>query len=270
MSQAHDALRTLLGTVPLAELSNDQQRTTFEAILQRLVSVSDLETELKSLYKVRDFSDFATLLLWLVNRAEKEGGFQLGPGDASLVLSSFRAAIGGVVPPSASPSPSLGADDPFAAFGGGAVQSGGEEQPSSLEGFFSESSSNQQDSPGPAAAAPADSGDEKEFSALLEQFVEAMQSGEDARVALLERVVAVCSIVGSGEFADDYKEYCRYMTEFLSYISENQYLDDVRVMNILSNVSSPVSQWANTAPTERQGLLEEGIAPLRDFKSLFE
>ncbi|MBI3112633.1 MAG: hypothetical protein HYZ01_13790 [Ignavibacteriales bacterium] len=267
MNHAHEALRTLLGTVPLAELSNDQQRTTFEALRQRLVSVADLETELRSLYKVRNFSDFATTLLWIANRTEKEGGFQVDPGDTYLVLSSFRAAMGGVVPPSALQAPAPDAGDPFAAFGvGGTEQSTLEEHPSSLEGFFPETPSNQQEPPG----TPTVSGDEKEFSALLEQFVEAMQSGEDARITLLERVVAVCSLVGTGEFADDYKEYCRYLSEFLSYISENQYLDDVRVMNILSNVSSPVSQWANTAPTERQGVLEEGIAPLRDFKSLFE
>ncbi|MBI3580190.1 MAG: hypothetical protein HY089_12365 [Ignavibacteriales bacterium] len=47
-------------------------------------------------------------------------------------------------------------------------------------------------------------------------------------------------------------------------------MDDVRVMNILSNVSSPVSQWANAAPEARGGLLEDGLGPLRDFKSLFE
>jgi hypothetical protein len=47
-------------------------------------------------------------------------------------------------------------------------------------------------------------------------------------------------------------------------------MDDVRVMNILSNVSSPVSSWAQAAPDGREGILAEGTEILRTFKSLFE
>jgi hypothetical protein len=244
MSHAQEALQILLSNIPPFEFSTDDQRSTFEAIRQRLTASADMESELKALYKVHNFSDFAAALLWIADRAEKGGGSQTGAEETSLVLSTFRTAMGDTASPMGSESLVPDSDNPLAEFGEG--------------------------SPVPPDAVLPFSGDEKQFSALLDQFVEAMQSGEEARVPLLGQVVAACSIVGAGEFAGDYKEYCGSLMEFLTYISENQFLDDVRVMNLLSNVSSPVSQWANTAPGEREGLLEEGIAPLRDFKSLFE
>jgi hypothetical protein len=58
--------------------------------------------------------------------------------------------------------------------------------------------------------------------------------------------------------------------EFLKYITENGFMEDVRVMNILSNVSGPVTSWAQAPPDGRAGVLAEGTEILRSFKSLFE
>ena len=65
-------------------------------------------------------------------------------------------------------------------------------------------------------------------------------------------------------------EFSSLLSEFLTYIGENALLDDVRVNNILSNVSSNISQWANTPPDGRAGIMEEALSMLRDFKSHFE
>jgi hypothetical protein len=69
---------------------------------------------------------------------------------------------------------------------------------------------------------------------------------------------------------EDYKQFCKLLTEFLEYISNNQYMDDVRVMNILSNIQDPFAQWAHSAPENRSGLLDPVNDILRDFKTMFE
>ncbi len=254
MSPSLNALQTLLNNFPVNELSTEEQRATFQKIRQRLETSPDVREELKTLYKVQNFSEFATSLLWVVEQGERNPLEAASPEDETLVLSAFRSAMGET---------------------GTSKEAEPVSEPASFEGFGKP----EQTPPiGEVVTEPVGGvemgigamGDEKSFAALLEQFVEAVQSGDESRMNLLERVRAECAAVESGEFADDYKEYCRLLTEFLTYISDNQFLDDVRVMNILSNVFSPVSQWASTPPEGRAGLLEEGIAPLRDFKSLFE
>jgi hypothetical protein len=120
--------------------------------------------------------------------------------------------------------------------------------------------------PGPA------SGSEGEFAALMEKFVEAMQSGSDERDGLMQSVLSQSKSMmneGSG-VPDDLREFSGFMVEFLTYITENGFMDDVRVMNILSNVSGPVTSWAQASPDGRAGILAEGTEILRSFKSLFE
>lgn len=262
MSQAHDVIQSLLNNLPVSQLSSDEYRATFEKIKQRIASASDLQEELKSLYKVNELSDFALSLMWIADRVEKNPlMLAASEEDERLVFSSFRSAIGDAVPQPMTSETLPTEQDAFGAF----MQ--GETAQEPMSGFETSLPGAEQPMAEPVMAG---GGVEKGFSALVEKFVEAMQSGDDSRVQLLGQVLAECDIVASGEFPDDYKEYCRSLSEFLQYISENQFLDDVRVMNILSNVSSPVSQWANAAPDARAGLLEDGIAPLRDFKSLFE
>ena len=47
-------------------------------------------------------------------------------------------------------------------------------------------------------------------------------------------------------------------------------MDDVRVMNILSNIQDPFAQWARSKPEEQSGLLDSTNDILRDFKTMFE
>ncbi|MBI3587097.1 MAG: hypothetical protein HY088_08215 [Ignavibacteriales bacterium] len=244
MSRSQEAVQSLLNNIPLGLFSSDEHRTTFENIKNQLAASSDFDGDLKKLYTVKDFSNFALSLLWVAKQVEENPIFlEATTEDEQRIFTSFCAAVGEDVGFPASP-----AEPP-------------------LESFMATSA----EATVPPPVVSEASGDEKGFAQLLEKFVEVMQSGDDARMSLLQQVLGECAVVVSGAgFAEDYKEYCRLMTEFLNYINENQLMDDVRVMNILSNVSSPVSQWANAAPEARSGLLEEGIGPLRDFKSMFE
>ncbi|MGH2566769.1 MAG: hypothetical protein ACRDGA_00395, partial [Bacteroidota bacterium] len=128
-------------------------------------------------------------------------------------------------------------------------------------------------SPFETAAPPAGEGaPETQFAKLVEQFVEAVQNGADDREAVKDRMLAACATTlaeGSGA-TDDHRQFCQVMTEFVNYISENQFLDDIRVMNLLSNVTDPVWEWARADAASRAGMMGAAYDVLRDYKSLFE
>jgi len=228
MTQAQEVVQSLLSHVPVEELSSDEERAVYEKVKERLASASDLNAELRSLYRVKSFSDFALCLMWIAERAERNPlMLAASPEDETLVFSSFRRALG--------------------------------------EGVSAEA----------IAAAPTEppavgSGDPAGFSFLIEQFAERVQSGDESRTVLLDNLVKECNAVVAGEYAPDHKEFCGLLAEFLSYVSENQLLDDIRVLNILANIPSPVAQWASAAPGARAGLLEEATSVLQDFRSHFE
>jgi len=58
---------------------------------------------------------------------------------------------------------------------------------------------------------------------------------------------------------DDYRQFCQMLVEFLQYITNNQFLDDVRVMNIVSNIQDPFTQWTRNEPENRSGMLDQAI-----------
>jgi hypothetical protein len=124
--------------------------------------------------------------------------------------------------------------------------------------------------PAVPSSVPVASGSEGEFAALVEKFVEAMQSGDDARNDLISQVRQQAQGFVGSEAPEMLRKYCQHLQEFLDYVEQNQFMDDVRTMNILSNITSPLSQWAAAAPEQQPGLLDEGVATLMDFKSLFE
>jgi len=239
MSQAQEALQALLRNVPTEELSSYEHRTVFETIKQRLASAADLRAELQSLYKVEGFSDFALNLMWIAQEAENDPlKIAASPEDVTLVISSFRRAMGESV-----------------------LSEGATSGASMMPGERTEEISMME---------AAGSGDPRQFSAALERLVEAVQSGDEQRIALLAGVVNSCDRAAAENLPDDYKEFCGLLSEFLKYVEQNQLLDDIRVLNILANIPSPVAQWAGAAPEARAGLLAEEISVLRDFKSHFE
>ena len=233
MTQSDDILRALLANFPVAELPSGDPQRVFESIKARITDAPDAGEELKNLYKVKGFSDFATGLMWMVDRAEKSPGqVSIGPEDETLLLSSFRKAMAEVAPQAATAAPVQDVAQP----GGGGT---GESDP-------------------------------RVFAGQVEQFAEAVQSGSDGTRMLLEDLAAECDNIVQQGGAPDLVEFASLFREFLKYISESELFDDVRVINILSNVSSTVSSWANTPADAQAGLLEEALNILRDFKTHFE
>jgi hypothetical protein len=233
MTQSNDILRALLANFPAAELPSGEPQRVFEIVKTRITDAPDAGEELKNLYKVKGFSDFAMGLMWMVDRAEKNPGqVSIGPEDETLLLSTFRKAMAEFAPEAAMATPVLDVGQP----GGGGT---GESDP-------------------------------KEFAGQVEQFSEAVQSGSGGTRMLLEDLASECDGIVQQGGAPDLVEFATLFGEFLKYISESELFDDVRVINILSNVSSAVSSWANTPADARAGLLEEALNMLRDFKTHFE
>src|SRR3972149_342361 len=115
MAQQQEVLATILESFPVAELSTDEQRETFVAIKDRLLSAADVQEGLKTLFKVSGFSEFAAGLLWVVDRSSKLPGMAgISMEDEPLLLASFRRALGEQL---AQPSPAAG--------GGGGGRGGG-------------------------------------------------------------------------------------------------------------------------------------------------
>ncbi|HCA81669.1 MAG TPA: hypothetical protein DEP53_18220 [Bacteroidetes bacterium] len=224
MAQQQEVLATILESFPVAELSTDEQRETFVAIKDRLLSAADVQEGLKTLFKVSGFSEFAAGLLWVVDRSSKLPGMAgISMEDETLLLASFRRALGEQL---AQPSPAAG--------------EGGEGR-------------------GEAA-----------FASALERFSEAVQGGTDDRETFHVSLLGLAEGAEVQAIGGDGAEFASLLADFLKYISDNQLFDDIRVINVLSNISSSLTQWANTPPDGRAGLLEEPLTLLRDFRSQFE
>jgi hypothetical protein len=227
MAQQQDVLATILESFPVAELSTDEQQQTFSRIKSRLLSASDVQEELKTLFKVKGFSDFAAGLLWVVDRATKTPDTSgISAEDETLLLASFRRAVGEEV---ALPSP-----------------------------------------PPAPASGEGGSGAEVALASALDKFSEAVQGGTENREALLADVLGLAEGAEIQAVGGEAAQLAGFLADFLKYISENQLFDDIRVINIFSNISSSVVQWANTAPEGRAGLIDEPMNLLRDFRSQFE
>jgi hypothetical protein len=225
MTQTNDVARTLFANFPIAELGSNEQRQVFDRLKTRFEQTSDAEAELKNLYKVKGFSDFAAVMMWILERAQKDPQLAATSSeDETLLLSTFRRAMGeqGMSP---EPAPSES--------GGGAT-------------------------------------DERSFASQLERFSEAVQSGIEGRGTQLESLFNDCEGIANGSSDADFRQFGVLMTDFLKYIAESELLDDIRVINIVSNVSSSISQWAICPPDARHGMMEEALGMLRDFRTHFE
>ena len=217
-------LATILESFPVAELT-DEQAQTFLAIKRQILSSADAQEELKTLYKVNGFSDFAAGLLWVVDRSEKSpAAVGISMDDETLLLASFRRALGEQV---AEPTPAVGGEE-----GGG--------------------------------------GAEVAFASALERFSEAVQGGTDDREAFHISLLGMAESPDVQAIGGDGAQFASYLADFLRYMFDNQLLDDIRIINILSNISTSLSVWASTPPDGRSGMLEDSLSLLRDFRSQFE
>jgi len=113
---------------------------------------------------------------------------------------------------------------------------------------------------------------EDSFPQLLEKFVIATQAGVDDRTRLLEKVMNMAGEIGrpDSDYSSDLQDFCSKLVEFLSYARRNEFMDDVRTMNILATVSDSMASWSAASIESRAGLLSDGIKTLSDAQSHFE
>ncbi len=267
MDRAQKYISILLERLPKWELRSYDNQTNLDRLRNRISSSPNVHDELKNLYRVKGFSDFAVSLMWIAEKVAKDSTKEESTLDEeTLVFSLFRQAVGESTELTQTPvtqateAQTQNLPD-FGAF-----------QISSSESMFDISSSQPQ-----PIAQMGFSGEtrgldqEKKFAQLLEKFLESVQSGNEDRLTLISDVLNECNaVVYSTSAAKDYKEFCRLLIEFLKYISDNQFLDDIRVMNIVSNIHDPFSQWARLDTNSRVGIIDQAIEILRDFKTMFE
>jgi hypothetical protein len=292
MNRSQKYISILLERLPKWELRSYEHQTSLDRIRDRVTSASDIQAELNSLYRVKGFAEFALSLMWIADRVEKDTTLDESTlAEETLVFEKLRYALGDIsVPSPESASATETVDLPSSSIESTASLD--------LEGMSTLSSEPLREltpSPGPEGTpevlldswgkepqalsqTPSMGGgttmgheQEHSFSNLLEQFLESVQSGNDDRMKLLSDVINECNtVVNADSVLEDYKQFCQLLMEFLQYISDNQYLDDIRVMNIVSNIQDPVSQWARSEQDNRTGLLDPAIEILRDFKTMFE
>jgi hypothetical protein len=275
MNRSHQYLATLLDRVPRWELSTNEYQDSFEKIKTRISNTANLRDELASLYKVQRFADVALGLLWIAERVDRdpsktestleEEGFVL-----SLLKNSFEGTGGpettGVMPSSEQP---FGFDFPQQDTVGESPSSAPSEVAAS--GWTSETSTGGMAESSLSSVASGGEADEKTFSLLFEKLLEAVQSGSVERSLLSEQLIKKAEEVQAATGVDEeYSVFCGLLVEFLNYVSVNILYDDIRAMNLLSNVFDPFSQWAKIDVGARLGLLEQPIEMLRDFRTLFE
>jgi hypothetical protein len=264
MDRNQQYLTTLLEKVPKWELSDPLHQEAFDKMKDSLTNATDLQNQLKELYSVANFSDVALGLMWIADKVGRDPSkLESTLEEESFVLNLLKKGFGGSPAETAMPEQSLGFDvqQPTTTVEpAGAVET-------VPESFAAELAS-------PLASPGADDvrgGSEEVFSTTLEKLLEAVQSGSEERTILLEELTSQAEgIVAAQDSDSDYKTFCGYLIEFLKYVSANQLFDDIRVMNLISNVYDPFSQWAKSDPMSRSGILEQSIEMLRDFRALFE
>ncbi|RPI05959.1 MAG: hypothetical protein EHM64_04785 [Ignavibacteriae bacterium] len=286
MNRTQKYISLLLERLPKYELRSYEHQTSLDRIRDRISSTEDIHAELRALYQVQGFAEFALCLMWVADKVEKDFTKEESTIDEETkAFTRFRQAVGDLSASEQEPTVSGSMFDMSGSEGFGSAPapvtdfnptpSSEFESPSvpgpSIDSIFGspEPPSGQSMPAGGASISRPEQ--EHKFAVLLEKFLESVQSGNEDRTDLLFDVIAECNTVLSANFGDeDYSQFCRSLIEFLQYISTNQYLDDVRVMNILSNIQDPFAQWARTDMNARAGILVTVNDTLRDFKAMFE
>jgi len=282
MNRSQKYISVLLERLPKWELRSYEHQTTLDRIRDRITSASDIHAELNSLYRVKGFTEFALSLMWIVNKVEKDATLDESTiAEENLIFEKLRYALGDVPIPSQEPvstpessdissSQELESVSPEPAYGLTPLPDTTATPEVLLDSWGKEPQTPSQ-TPSVGDSVTIGSEQERSFVALLERLLESVQSGNDDRTTLSSEVLSECNVVLNAASApEDYKLFCKLLVEFLNYISDNQYLDDIRVMNIVSNIQDPINQWMQSEQNNRTGLLDPAIEILRDFKTMFE
>jgi hypothetical protein len=266
MTRSQQYIDLLLDHIPKWELKEYEHRDIFDRVKEAIVTSDDVRTKLIQLYKVKGFSDFALSLLWIVDRVEQDAALEHPTQEEeNLVFSFFRKAVG--ESESSVPKQSANDADVISSQSENATFSftSDEAVPDITPEYPDWGVSLQSD-----AFQPNTGMNEEGFAHLLEQFLESVQSGNDDRETLLKGLKLQCTEMLSNATDQEAQRFYQLLDEFLEYVDSNQYIDDIRVMNIISNIQDPYAQWAHSPLNERSGKLDPANAILQDFKSMFE
>ena len=275
MSRQQKYISVLLERLPKWELRSYEHQTSLDKLRDRISTAPDMYAELKNLYKVKGFSDFALSLMWIADKVAKDPSLEESTLDEeTLVFTKFRQAVGDL-PATTQEQPQ--ASSPTQMFdlstSSGFETTPTPEPPPSFDSMWGTPQQPSFEPSGMEISGGNAQGNEQEraFAVLLERFLESIQSGSDDRSSLLSDVMNECNtVLNSIQFPKEYRDFCKLLVEFLQYITNNQFLDDIRVMNIISNIQDPFAQWTRTEPDNRSGMLDQAIDILRDFKAMFE
>lgn len=267
MTRAQQYIDILLDHIPKWELQDYEHREIYDKIKNLLITTENLREKLKELYKVKGYADFALSLLWITDKVENDESLQHPTREEEeLVFRCFRKAVGEEetsIPPSES--------EPLSEQ---LTSSVSEEHVLPLQEISNVPSSSTDDIWGWTQEPSIDSkkgvSKEEDFARLLEQFLEAVQSGSDNRFALLGNLRQHCQAMRVAESDPVALEFYTNLHDFLEYVEMNQYVDDIRVINLTANIQEPYTTWVKASPELRVGILEPATEILRNFKEMFE
>lgn len=266
MTRSQQYIDLLLDHIPKWELKEYEHRDIFDRVKETIVTSDDVRTKLSQLYKVKGFSDFALSLLWIVDRVEQDATLERPTQEEeNLVFSFFRKAVGESEPSTSAQS--VNESDVISSQPENATFSfpNDETVPDKTPGYIDWGVSLE-----PDAFQSNSEMNEEGFAHLLNQFLESVQSGNEDRLTLLKGLRLQCKDALSNTADQEAQQFYQLLNDFLEYVDTNQYIDDIRVMNIISNIQDPYDQWAHLLLNERSGKLDPAIAILQDFKSMFE
>lgn len=285
MTQSQQYLVSLVERLPVEDLPSDAQRSAFGHILARLSSAENINAELRRLYRVKGFSEAALGMLWVVDQTERDPERSEANGDEeTFVFARIRRALSTVdgilkesfqseeerFPP---PAPDLFARAQMPMAEERTYELPSMTEPSAEIDPFESRSLAAVVEPAPASDNETTDADAPEatLGRLLDRFLEAIQVGSDDRTPLLQSVMNLCGTIESRpDSANDVKECMTLLEEFLRFVDDQQYLDDVRVMNAISNFQYPYAQWLSADGADRASLMEQAIEVLKNAKAMFE
>ena len=260
MTHIQVVVDALFERFPPEELGGGSERGQFERLRSTLTETEEWPGTLRRLYQAEQCDELALGLMWLTERlgAEPERR-EPGPEEEEVFFRALRRGLG------------LQQAE-FGRFAAEAMPTFSEPQPDQTGAGPGDVASEPVVSPftegGPETEGTSDP---EIFGRILERFLEAVQSGSDDRASLLERLRASCTMIGSdASTGEEYQRYAVLIRDFLSYISEHQLLDDVRVMNLVTNIQDPFGQWLSTPEGDRAGILDQCHEMHKDFRTMFE
>ena len=294
MSQPQHYINSLLDELVLSKFVSDQNLSDLEAIKKKLAGAININLELKNLFKVKNMSQFALGLMWITQRVETNPQlFFPSEEDKAFIMKLYRQAKG-IEAPDAAVQPTftqeqMPVEQQEVAPSTEMQESTTEFQapmPTETTDFGFQTSEMETVSPmepqldtgipAPKAASEetVTSGENTlspQFASLFERFVVSVQSGDESRISILQELYSVCKSAQSNtQSEENFKMFTGTMSTFLNYISTNELLDDIRVMNILSNLSDSISRGAEAPPENRFNFAAEAYEVIKDFKALFE